>query len=84
MVGRSRHAQEANMHGKVPSKAKSDVFQAITAKIVAAIEAGAGEFMMPWHGSILPPAFPVNAATEKPYRGVNVLACESACNFDPC
>ncbi len=62
------------MHGSVPSEAKSDVFHSITAKIVAAIEAGAGEFVMPWHGGILSPAFPVNAATDKPYKGVNILA----------
>lgn len=72
MVGRSRHARENNMHGTVPSK--SDVYQSITAKIVSAIECGAPEFVMPWHGGILSPAFPVNAATDKPYRGVNVIA----------
>ena len=60
------------MHGSVPSK--SDVFHSITAKIVAAIEAGASAFVMPWHGGILSPSFPVNAATDKPYRGVNVVA----------
>jgi antirestriction protein ArdC len=62
------------MHGTVPSQDKSNVFQTITARIVSAIEAGAGEFVMPWHGGILSPAFPVNAATEKPYRGVNIVA----------
>lgn len=53
---------------------KSDVFQAITAKIVAAVETGAGEFRMPWHSGVVSPAFPVNAATDAPYRGVNILA----------
>jgi antirestriction protein ArdC len=62
------------MHGTVHSEARPDVFQSITAKIVSAIEAGAQEFVMPWHGGILPPTFPMNAATDKPYRGVNVLA----------
>ena len=56
------------------SKSKPDVFQAITEKIVAAIEAGAGTFQMPWHGGLVPPTFPVNAATENPYHGVNVVA----------
>ena len=32
-----------------PLKPKLDVHQAITDKIVAAIEAGAGTFEMPWH-----------------------------------
>ena len=46
----------------------------ITAKIVAAIEAGAGTYTMPWHGGIVPPAFPINAATDMPYRGINSCA----------
>lgn len=62
------------MHGNVLSKPKTDVFQAITSNIVSAIEAGTRDFVMPWHGGILPPAFPVNAATNNPYRGVNVVA----------
>ncbi len=69
-----RHAQEAQMHGSVLSESKSDVFKTITTKIVAAIESGAHEYVMPWHGGILSPAFPVNAATDKPYRGVNILS----------
>ena len=49
-----------------------DIHQDITNRIVAAIEAGAGDFKMPWHqaGSI---AWPVNAKTNHQYRGVNVL-----------
>lgn len=62
------------MHGIVPSETRLDVFGSITAKIVAAIEAGAGATTMPWHGGILSPNFPINAATDKPYRGVNVVA----------
>ena len=58
----------------VPSKPSPDVYQTITAKIIAAIEAGARTYTMPWHGSIVSPAFPVNAATGKAYRGANVLA----------
>ena len=51
-----------------------DIYQRITDKIVSAIERGAGEFKLPWHhaaGSILRP---VNIASKKPYRGVNVVA----------
>ncbi len=62
------------MHGTVPSENKADVFKSITSKIISAIECGARDFVMPWHGGILSPAFPVNAATNKPYRGVNVVA----------
>jgi antirestriction protein ArdC len=62
------------MHGKVLSEGKNDVFTSITSKIVSVIECGAQEFVMPWHGGILSPSFPVNASTDKPYRGVNVVA----------
>ena len=50
-----------------------DVYEEITNKIVAAIEAGADNFKMPWHtagGTSLP----VNAVTGKPYRGVNTIS----------
>lgn len=81
MVRVSRKAQEAKMHGTAPSSVRTDVFQSITAKIVAAIEAGAGAATMPWHGGILSPAFPMNAATEKPYRGVNIPALWADATF---
>jgi antirestriction protein ArdC len=51
-----------------------DIHQHITDQIVAAIERGAGEFRLPWHraaGSIMRP---VNVASKKPYRGVNIVA----------
>jgi antirestriction protein ArdC len=52
---------------------KLSVYEAVTAQIVAAIEAGAGICTMPWHGGIVPMTMPVNAATEMPYRGVNIV-----------
>ena len=51
-----------------------DIHQHITDRIIAAIERGAGEFRLPWHrpaGNIMRP---VNVASKKSYRGVNVLA----------
>ena len=58
----------------VLSAAKPSVYDAITAQIVAAIEAGAGTCVMPWHGGIVPNSTPQNAFTEMPYHGVNVVA----------
>ncbi|MBX9711252.1 MAG: ssDNA-binding domain-containing protein, partial [Xanthobacteraceae bacterium] len=55
-------------------KPKLDVHEAITAKIVAAIEAGAGEFQMPWHRPGVAFTIPRNALTEKQYRGSNILS----------
>lgn len=51
-----------------------DVHLAVTEQIIAAIEAGAGEWQMPWHRSGGSLARPVNVATGKAYRGINVLA----------
>jgi antirestriction protein ArdC len=53
---------------------RTDVYTRITAEIVAAIEAGAGEFKMPWHHNGTSTARPANIASGKNYRGVNVLA----------
>jgi hypothetical protein len=54
---------------------RADIYQTVTDSIVAAIEAGAGEWRMPWH--VKPgdaaAAMPINAASKKAYRGVNVL-----------
>lgn len=55
---------------------KPDVYHAITARIIAAIETGAGAFQMPWHRGGT--ARPRNACTGKAYRGVNVLALWAA------
>lgn len=57
----------------VLSHPRSDIYRTITDKIIAAIEAGADSFSMPWHGGILPPKMPINAVTKHPYRGINVV-----------
>ena len=51
-----------------------DIHQHITDQIVAAIERGAGEFRLPWHRSAGNIMRPVNIASKKAYRGVNILA----------
>ena len=59
--------QESSFSGR------ADVHVTITNRIIEAIEAGAGEFVMPWHrrGDI---GRPTNAATQKRYQGTNVIA----------
>jgi antirestriction protein ArdC len=51
---------------------KFDIYQSVTNKIIEAIEAGAGDLVMPWHrggaGGI-----PVNALTHNEYQGINIL-----------
>lgn len=61
---------------------RSDVYEAITDQVIAAIEAGAGQWQMPWHRSGV--SRPLNAHTKKPYRGVNVVAlwaAAEACHY---
>ena len=52
-----------------------DLYQEVTDRIVAMIEAGAAPWRKPWTMPRLPgvPALPVNAATGQPYHGINVL-----------
>ena len=67
---------DASMKKRVvpEARARIDVHEAITTKIVAAIETGAGEFQMPWHRPGVAFTIPRNALTEKNYRGSNVLS----------
>ena len=62
------------------TESRADIYQRITDRIAAAIEAGAGKWQMPWHpgadGAAL--VLPVNAATGKPYRGVNTIVLWAA------
>lgn len=57
------------------TEARADIYQRITDQIAAAIEAGAGEWRMPWHSGLdgVAPVLPVNAVSGKPYRGVNTI-----------
>jgi antirestriction protein ArdC len=57
----------------VPSQTRLNVYEAVTKKIVAAIEEGAGTYRTPWSGAASL-ALPTNASTLAEYRGVNVLA----------
>ncbi|MBX9801651.1 MAG: ssDNA-binding domain-containing protein [Caulobacteraceae bacterium] len=61
------------MQTSVPSNDRFDLYRTVTDKIAAAIEAGAGAFVMPWHVSAAT-GRPTNALTGHGYRGVNVVA----------
>ena len=51
-----------------------DIHQHVTNQIIAAIERGAGDFRPPWRRGAGGLMRPVNIASKKAYRGVNVLA----------
>jgi len=52
----------------------ASIYDTITNQIIASLEAGAGQFSLPWHRSNTSLSRPINAVTRKAYRGVNVLA----------
>ncbi len=53
----------------------NDIYSKITEQIIAKIQAGAGEFEMPWHktktGTLITP---INAVTGNNYKGVNIVS----------
>ncbi len=49
-----------------------DLYASVTERIVAALEAGTPPWICPWRG-VGVDARPANAATARPYRGINVL-----------
>lgn len=56
-------------------KPKRDLYADITQKLVAAIEADPGKPQMPWRRNPGAPLWvPVNALTQNPYRGINVVS----------
>jgi antirestriction protein ArdC len=59
----------------VLSQTRADLYQRVTDEIAQAIEAGAGKFIMPWHGIF---GRPRNAATGTAYQGINTLVLWAA------
>jgi len=51
----------------------SDAMELVVTKLIDQIEAGAGEWRMPWQGDFT--GMPRNAETKAQYRGGNVIAC---------
>ena len=48
-----------------------DLYQVVTDKIVAALEAGTPPWIRPWSGAL--EAIPTNGASRRPYRGINYV-----------
>lgn len=62
-----------------------DTYTRITKEIVAAIEAGTGSWKMPWHHDGRAASRPLNVASNRHYRGINVLllwAAASSAGYD--
>ena len=56
------------------STSRPNIYETITNKLIAAIEAGPGEPIMPWQRGGARPVLLVNATTGQAYRGVNILS----------
>lgn len=59
------------------SSDRGDIYQRVTDTIVAAIEAGAADWKMPWHVAASQ-GYPTNVISRKAYRGINVPMLWSA------
>jgi antirestriction protein ArdC len=62
------------MSTSLAASARTDVYTRVTNEIIAAIEAGPGNWRMPWHHAGNAIARPTNLASAKRYRGINTLA----------
>ena len=60
-----------------------DLYQAVTNRIVDALDRGAPPWVRPW--STIPDALPMNAQTRRPYRGINfsLLSLEAGAHRYP-
>jgi antirestriction protein ArdC len=52
---------------------KQDIYTRVTNAIISAIDAGAGQYRMPWVVRQDRGFSPISVSTVKPYRGVNTL-----------
>jgi antirestriction protein ArdC len=50
-----------------------DIYEKVTRQIIEAMERGAEGYRMPWHVTGADCFAPVNVASKRPYRGINVL-----------
>lgn len=57
---------------------KPNIYETVTAQIIAAIESGVGTWQRPWHTTGLDAMSPINAISRKPYRGINTLVLWTA------
>lgn len=68
------HRHGPGHYEKDSAKSKSNIYETITAKIIAAVEANPGDPVMPWLRGGFNPTLPVNATTQQAYRGINILS----------
>jgi antirestriction protein ArdC len=57
---------------------RADVYSRVTQEIITAIEAGGSRYHMPWHHDGAAVTRPINLASGRPYRGINVVSLWAA------
>jgi antirestriction protein ArdC len=70
-TSRARHGGSGG--GFDSSNPRVSLYDEVTAKIIAQLEAGCFPWTQPWNTSAAVPGLPRNAITGRPYSGVNVL-----------
>ncbi|MBB4632535.1 ArdC family protein [Sphingosinicella soli] len=61
-----------------PRAARADLYEDVTRRIIAQLEAGRVPWVRPWEAGGVAPGLPRNALTGRPYSGINVLILWSA------
>ena len=56
------------------ANSRTNIYETITAKILAAIESNPGDPVLPWQRGGFNPTLPINATTQAAYRGINILS----------
>jgi antirestriction protein ArdC len=68
--GEGKAALRAGRGGDAP---RVSLYDEVTAKIIAQLEAGRFPWAQPWSSAAAVPGLPRNAVSGRPYSGVNVL-----------
>lgn len=73
--GRTRRGSGKRGTGRAGAQgaARASLYDEVTAKIIAQLEAGCFPWAQPWNSAAAMPGLPRNAVSGRPYSGVNVL-----------
>jgi antirestriction protein ArdC len=69
----ARRSSAKRSSAKPAGDARASLYDEVTARIIAELEAGRIPWVQPWGGAACGPALPRNALTARSYSGVNVL-----------
>jgi N-terminal domain of anti-restriction factor ArdC len=70
---RARHGGNAGDSSSGSAASRVSLYDEVTAKIIAQLEAGCFPWAQPWSSAAAVPGLPRNAVSGRPYSGVNVL-----------